>query len=89
MGWVDTAKRWLKLGFFIGAGAMSAAVSACSSTVARIDTGKGGDTAAPDQGTLDQRAPDADSGIDAAAQDSAALDAGAPDKKRGWDIPLE
>ncbi len=81
-------KRWMKLGFFVGAGTVAAVVSACDSAVKKIDTGPLADTAVADAGP--------DQGKDLAKPDAAAADKGkptpdkgAPDKKAGWDIPLE
>jgi len=81
-------KRLFKLGFFLGIGAVSAVVSACTST-----PDVPSDTGVADQSTHDQRGPDrgsmADLGPDATPPDRSLVDKGKADKKPGWDIPLE
>ena len=84
-------KRWMKLGFFVGAGTVAAVVSACDSAVKKLDTGPPRDTAVVDAGQPDQGQDKDLQKTDAAVADKASPqpDAGAPDKQPGWDIPLE
>lgn len=78
-------KRWLKLGFFVGAGTAAAVLSACDTAAKKIDTGPPKDTAAADAGKVDNGA--ADTG---AADKGQPADTGKPQPdKKGWDIPLE
>ncbi len=79
-------KRWLKLGFFVGAGTAAAVLSACDSGAKKIDTGPPKDTATADAGKADSGAADAAADTGKGTADKAAP---TPDKKSGWDIPLE
>lgn len=82
-------KRYLKLGFFVGAGTVAAVVSACDSAVKKIDTGPPADTAIVDAGKPDQGKDQQQADAGAVDKGTPTPDKGAPDKQPGWDIPLE
>lgn len=95
MEWIDRLKRLLKLGFFIGAGTISALASACgdssSATDAGVQTdadiGVQKDASVSDTKASDLTAQDAPLGTD--LTDANELDTSPSDSEAGWDIPLE
>jgi hypothetical protein len=75
--------RGVRLGFFVGLGAASALIEACSGSPARLDT------SADQSKVKDVGSPAKEAGRRDAGADQARADAGPRRDGARWDIPLE